>query len=254
KVVNGAAMASEASSLADQAERVLPGRAAPMLLKGRAAAALGKYADALDALREAKKRDDHALDDPQALLAFGRAAARTSHPEEARAAYRMLLPRASALAPNERGVAYDEAGMIALAAGPTALGEAVATFRQAERDSQDIAQIVAVLGLALALDRSGEHAEAKAVLQERIHGDPRPLLKNAVALGVVGPGTGDGEIDALAAIGLEWSDPAAAREAWKRYAEHAPAVWADHARARAGAKAEPPQKSAPKSPPKKATR
>jgi len=199
--VNGNAMANEASQLADRAEHALPGRAAPMLLKGRAAATLGKYSDALDALREAKKRDDHALDDPQALLAFGRAAARTSHPEEARAAYRMLLPRASALAPSERGVAYDEAGMIALAAGPTASAEAVAIFRQAERDSQDIAQIVAVLGLALALDRSGEHGEAKAVLAERIHGDPMPLLKSAVAQGVIGPGTGDDQIEALAAIG-----------------------------------------------------
>jgi hypothetical protein len=90
--------------------------------------------------------------------------------------------------------------------------------------------------LALSLDRGGEHAEAKAVLDERIHGDPRPLLKNAVAAGVIGPGTGDNEVDALAAIGLEGSDPAAAREAWKRYAEHAPAAWADHARSRIAGK------------------
>ena len=192
--------------------------------------------DAFVALLEAKKRDEHALDDPQALLALGRAAARTAHTEEARRAYEMLLPRASALAPSDRGIAYDEAGMVALDAGPAALDEAIATFRQAERDAQDLPQTVAVLGLALSLDRGGEHAEAKAVLDERIHGDPRPLLKNAVAAGVIGPGTGDNEMEALAAIGLEGSDPAAAREAWKRYAEHAPAAWADHARSRIAGK------------------
>lgn len=232
KVVNGSSMANDALALADEAEKVLPGRAAPMVLKGRAAAALGKYPEAFDALMVAKKRDEHALDDPQALLALGRAAARTSHADEARRAYQVLLPRASALSPSDRGVAYDEAGMIAMNVGPAGLDEAIATFRQAERDAQDVSQTVAVLGLALSLDRSGQHAEAKAVLDERIHGDPRPLLKNAVAAGVIGPGTGDGEVDALAAIGLEGSDPNAARDAWRRYAEHAPAAWADLARSR----------------------
>ena len=239
KVVSGSAMANDAIALADEAEKVLPGRAAPLVLKGRAAAALGKYPEAFVALTEAKKRDEHALDDPQALLALGRAAARTLHVEDAHRAYEMLLPRASALAPSDRGIAYDEAGMVALDAGPAALDEAIATFRQAERDAQDVAQTVAVLGLALSLDRGGEHAEAKAVLDERIHGDPRPLLKNAVIAGVIGSGTGANEIEALAAIGLEGSDPAAAREAWKVYADHAPAAWADHARSRIAGKMSP---------------
>ncbi|MEO7108983.1 MAG: hypothetical protein ABI183_00980 [Polyangiaceae bacterium] len=248
-VANGTSMANDALALADEAEKVLPGRAAPMVLKGRAAASLGKYSDAFTALLEARKRDEHALDDPQALLALGRAAARTSHPEEARRAYQMLLPRASALTPTDRGVAYDEAGMIALDVGPSALGEAIATFRQAERDAQDLPQTVAVLGLALSLDRAGQHAEAKAVLDERIHGDPRPLLKNAVAAGVIGPGTGDNEIDALAAIGLEGSDPTAARDAWRRYAEHAPAAWAEHARSRMAGKMGPSGDPKPKAKP-----
>ena len=246
KVVNGTSMANDALVLADEAEKTLPGRAAPMVLKGRAAASLGKYSDAFTALLEAKKRDEHALDDPQALLALGRAAARTGHADEARRAYQMLLPRASALAPADRGVAYDEAGMIALDAGPPALGDAIATFRQAERDAQDLPQTVAVLGLALSLDRAGQHAEAKAVLDERIHGDPRPLLKNALAAGVIGSGTGDNEIDALAAIGLEGSDPNAAREAWRRYAEHAPTAWADHARSRIAGKMSPSGDQKPK--------
>jgi tetratricopeptide (TPR) repeat protein len=240
-------MANDALALADEAEKVLPGRAAPMILKGRAAASLGKYPEAFDALMEAKKRDEHALDDPQALLALGRAAARTSHADEARRAYQILLPRASALSPSDRGVAYDEAGMIAMDVGPAGLDEAIATFRQAERDAQDLAQTVAVLGLALSLDRSGQHAEAKAVLDERIHGDPRPLLKNAVAAGVIGPGTGDDELDALAAIGLEGSDPNAARDEWRRYADHAPAAWADHARSRIVGKSSPSSDPKPKS-------
>ncbi|MEO8801190.1 MAG: hypothetical protein ABI551_25080, partial [Polyangiaceae bacterium] len=159
------------------------------------------------------------------------------------AAYRLLLPRASALAASERGVAYDEAGMVAMASGPTASAEAIATFRQARRDSQDVAQTVAVLGLALALDRANQHDEAMAAIVERIHGDPRPLLKAAVDAGVLGPGTGVEEVDALAAIGLEATNAVAARETWKKYAEHAPAVWIDHARAKANAKGEPAKRA-----------
>ncbi|MGH7285927.1 MAG: hypothetical protein ACRELY_30785 [Polyangiaceae bacterium] len=235
KVAGGAAMAKEALALAGQADKTLPGRAAPLVLDGRAAALLGRFPDAFNAFREAKTRDDHALDDPSALLAFARSAARTNHMDDARAAYQLLLPRASALSASDRGVAYDEAGMAAMSAGPKGLDEAIATFRQGERDSQDVAQTVAVLGLALALDRAGQKDEAKAVLAERIHGDTRPLVKNALAAGVLGAGTGDTEADALAAIGLEATDMTAARETWKKYADHAPAVWADHARAKANA-------------------
>lgn len=237
KVAGDGAMAKEALALAAQADKALPGRPAPLVLRGRASATLGKYEDAYAALSEARKRDDHALDDPTALLAYARSAARTAHAAESRAAYRLLLPRASSLSTSERGVAYDEAGMVAMASGKDGLDEAIATFRQAERDAQDVAQSVAVLGLALALDRAGERDEAKAVLAERIHGDPRPLLKTALATGVIGPGTGADEADALAATGLESVDAAAARETWKKYADHAPPVWAEHARARAGAAA-----------------
>lgn len=239
KVAGTGAMAKEALVLAEEAEKTLPGRAAPMLLKGRAAASLGEFGDAYGAFEEARKRDEHAFDDPSALVAYARSAARTSHPEVARAAYRLLLPRASALTVGERGVAYDEAGMVAMASGPAASADAIATFRQALRDSQGVAQTVAVLGLALALDRANQHDEAMAAVAERIHGDPRPLLKAAVDTGVLGPGTGVEELDALAAIGLEPTNAAAAREAWKKYAEHAPAIWAEHARANANAKAEP---------------
>ena len=219
-------------AVAGDADRVLPGHAAPGILRGRAEARLMKFSDAYATFRDAMKRDDRALDDPVALLAWGRVALRTGHAEEARDAYRSLLPRISTLAAGDRGVAYIEAGMMSMARGVSGLDEAIQIFRQARRDSEDVPQTVSVLALALALDRSGEREEAKAVLAERIHGDPHAVLSDARARQVLGPASGEAEIEALAALALEPLDPGAARESWRKYLESAPPpTWIDHARA-----------------------
>lgn len=246
KLVNGGALAKEVPAIADDADKLLPGRAAPSVLKGRALLKLGKPADALAALKEARARDDRALDDPVALLAWARANARTGHFDEAAQAYRAALPRTSALSAAERSTASFEAGMIVMAQGPKTIDDAVAMLRQARREAQDSMQVASVVALALALDRSGQKDEAKAVLAERVRSDAKPVLSDARIADALADAGVAHESDALLGTALEVTDPSAARDVWRRYAEGAggKGPWSDHARAHEGSS--PPRKPAPK--------
>jgi tetratricopeptide (TPR) repeat protein len=229
KLAGTAPMPREAIKAAQDAEKVLPGHAAPRVLEGRALAASGQLDDALKALSDGKSRDPRALDDPLALLAWARVNARTGHGGEASDAYRALLPRASALPAAERASASIEAGLIAASRGQPALDDAVAALREGAKDAQDDAQPVAVLALALALDRRGDADEAHALLSERARGDPRTPLGTARAKEVLA--VAPNEALAMQALALEPSDAAGAKEAWQKYVDAAPqGPWAAHAR------------------------
>ena len=232
KLVNAGALARDVPAIADEADKLLPGRAAPSVLKGRALLRLGKASEALAVLKEARTRDDRALDDPVALLAWARANARTGHFEEAAQAYRAALPRTSTLAAAERSAASFEAGMIVMAQGPKAIDDAVAMLRQARREAQDSMQTASVVALALALDRSGQREEAKAVLAERVRSDAKPVLADARVADALADAGVSYESDALLATALEVTDPSSAREAWHRYQEGAggKSPWSEHAR------------------------
>jgi tetratricopeptide (TPR) repeat protein len=222
-----------ALAAADEAEQAMPGRAGAAVLRGRALAKLGRWSEALAALQDAKTKDDRALDEPTALLAYARSLARSGKVADAGEAYRALLPRASSLTPTERGAACLEAGLLAMSRGPSGLDDAIAILRQGTREGQDMTQVVSLLGLSLALDRAGQHDEARAVIGERSFGDPKTLLGEARikdALGIVAPS----ESTALLAVALEAHDPVAARDAWKSYVD-AKGFWADHARQRENA-------------------
>src|SRR5262249_32983122 len=143
----------------------------PIILKGRALLRLGRPEEALAALGEAKRRDERALDNPIALLAWARANARTGHLAEAAEAYRAALPRTSSLTSQERSAASFEAGMTVMAQGMAGIDDAIAMFRQARRDAQDSMQGAALTALALALDRVGQRDEARAILAERTRTD-----------------------------------------------------------------------------------
>jgi len=232
-------------AIADEADKMLPGRAAPGILRGRAYLKLNKPNEALAALVEAKKRDERSLDDPVALLAWARANARTGHLDEAAQAYRAALPRTSALGASERAGASFEAGMIVMAQGQKGVDDAVAMFRQARPDAQDPIQVPSVLALALALDRSAQKDEAKAVLAERVRADAKALLGDARVVEALSNAGVAHELDALVAIALEPVDGAGARDAWKKYLEGAggKGPWADHARAHEGVAGGKPAKA-----------
>jgi predicted Zn-dependent protease len=118
--------------------------------------------------------------------------------------------------------------------GPDAIDDAVAALREALREAQDDASTVAVAALALALDRRGDVSEARALLSDRVRGDPRSAFEGARAkeLLVVAPN----EEPALVAFVLEGTDAVGAREAWTQYLAGVGAgagarAWEAHARA-----------------------
>jgi hypothetical protein len=236
KLAGGSGMAGDVLLIADEADKAMPGRAAPSVLRGRALERLGREPEGLAALREARARDQRSLDDPVALLAWARTLARTDHAGDALEAYRSLLPRASALVIADRGPAYVEAGMLAMARGPEGLDEAVAVLRQARRESQDVVQTLAIVALALALDRAGEKAEARATLAERVSGELRSALADVRSRESLGPACA-GEGDAMLGLTLEPVEPARAREAWQRYVRGtgSKGPWLEHARTHLGA-------------------
>lgn len=244
-------LVKEVPQIADEADKLLPGRASPSILKGRAFLRLGRSEEALGALQEAKRRDDRALDDPVALLAWARANARTGRLVEAAQAYRAALPRTSALTAQERSAASFEAGMTVMAQGPSGIDDAVAMFRQARRDAQDALQVASVTALALALDRAGQRNEAKAILAERVRSDVRALLSDPRVADALADAGARHEGDALAAIALE-AEGGAAKESWRAYLDGAggKGPWAAHAREHASAA---PVKKPAAGPPKQET-
>jgi tetratricopeptide (TPR) repeat protein len=230
KLAGTASMAQAALDAAREAERTLPGHAAPLILEGRALAALGQPEAALAALREGKGRDPRALDEPRIALVWARTLARNGQREEALVAYRGLLPRASSLSLADRAAASLESGIVALTQGAGALDEAVAALRSAVRSGEEQVGAVALLALALAMDRHGESAEARALIVERSHGDPRTILDSGAARESLA--VAPEETHAMAALALEPSDAAGARDAWHEYADAVPtSPWAAHARA-----------------------
>ena len=231
KLAGAPGQIKEVLAIADDAEKLMPEKVFPAILRGRAYARLGRWDEALTSLASARKRDDRALEDTFALLAWARANARTGHLDEATVAYRRLLPQAKALPPNERSVATLEAGLVLMGRGPAAIDDAVAVLRQARREGQDALLGASVLALALALDRAGQRDEAKGVLAERGKIDPKTLLGDPRVKEAVANAAATGEVDALTAIGLEGSDPQGARDAWSRY-QQTKGAWADHARNR----------------------
>jgi tetratricopeptide (TPR) repeat protein len=229
KLAGMGVVAEAALVAAREAESVLGGHAAPCVLQGRALVALGRFAEGLAAFSAGKARDPRALDDPPALLAWARALARTGRLDDAADAYRALLPRSSALSTTGRVSAEVEAGLVAMARGESGLDEAAAALREALREAQDEAQSVAVLALALALDRGGSVQEARALLADRAHGDPRDTLASVRATELLAVAAG--ETHALAALALETSDAAGAREQWQRALDETPeGPWAGYAK------------------------
>jgi tetratricopeptide (TPR) repeat protein len=236
KLTSGSKMLAEVVRLAEEADRLVPGRAAPLVIKGRALGDLGRDAEALGVLRAALARDDRVLDDPAALLAWARALAAVGDLQGASQAFRTLLPRVDVLPLPDRGAAYVAAGVLLLAMGPDSVADAVAVLRQARRDSPDILRSASSFLLALALDRGGAGAEAAAVVAEEGAQGAADVLSDARVLRVLGKRT-EPEGKAALALALEvGKQAAAAHVVWQAYLDSGAAggVWAEHARGHLG--------------------
>jgi tetratricopeptide (TPR) repeat protein len=217
KLTPGSRMVREVVGLADQAESLVPGRAAAPILRGRALAALGRYPEAVSSLKTAVSRDARALDEPSVLLAWASSLAATGDTDGARAAYGALLPRAESLPLADRGVAYLGAGMLSMSLGPKSVNQTIAILRQARQDSQGMLRSASTFALALALDRAGDAGEATAVLTEEgpsevvtVMAEPRVVLAMGTA--------GKADVPAIEALAFEATGKTAlARTYWATY-------------------------------------
>jgi len=206
---------------ADLAIAMCPDCAEAHVMRGRALLAVGRNGEALSAFERALALDQDALSQAADARAAAHSAINVGKPELGVAVLRRLLEGSD----DPRG---DPLALIMLAdalqaEGPATLRSAIVAYREAIEDDASAAQ--AVLGLALALHRSGDVAQALALLRRT---GPQ-----------AGPGTAGGWLsgpERAARVGL-WltaiDDLPAARDAWLRAADGG-GPWCDHARATLG--------------------
>ena len=152
---------------ADAADRILPGHAAPSVLRGRAYASANDYGKACVEFERARAIDDRSLEDPSTLREYARGLARTDRGPEALSAYRALGSRLYLLPSIEvRARTHLEAAELALSLGPSSLDEAVAFLREAKQMGVRELEWRAGTELSLALDRSGLKDEAAGLVAE----------------------------------------------------------------------------------------
>jgi len=234
---------------AAEAEKALPGKAAPKVALARAALALGDLETAAKQFLAAKAIDPRSVEDPQSMHDLARVLRKTGKRDEALTVYRALVPRVDLLSSTERRVSVlleaAHASMAAhaaegdkaeakasdakaLADKASPLDEAIAYLREAkQRPPTQLTNDVA-LSLVLALDRAGERDQADAALADAHRSGARVRSSSLDYL------SSTDEKLALEALVLEGSDRTAAMKSWEAYLA-TPAgkgPWAVAARAR----------------------
>jgi tetratricopeptide (TPR) repeat protein len=254
----------EAKVAAEEADRALPGRAAPQVVIARAAAAIGAFTEAAEAFARARRIDPRSVEDPKTMHDLARVLARTGKGDEALAFYRALVPRVELLGATDKRVAVLlEAAHLSMAiegkgalptpaelakaphdgaaSGPKPrapsepkgaprprLDEAAAYLREARQQPPGQLAGEVLLSLSLVLDRAGARDEADATVAEAHRAGAR--LRGDAPEYLAAP-EDRAALDALAAEG---SDRAAAQKAWEAYlaGPGGKTAWAPAARAR----------------------
>jgi tetratricopeptide (TPR) repeat protein len=246
------------------ANLALPGRAAPAVILARGALALGAIDEAAREFERARSIDARSVEDPATMHDLARVLQRTGKRADALAVYRALVPRIDLLGSTDRRVSVlleaAHASMTLTATAPASLSapdggaasgskldESIAYLREArQRPPTQLAGDV-LLSLVLALDRSGEKAQADAALVDahrtgaRVRSGPLDYL------------AAPEDRHALDALALESSDRAQAIKSWETFLAGAggKGPWAAAARARleglrkGGGKAAAPAGAAP---------
>jgi tetratricopeptide (TPR) repeat protein len=240
-------MPDAARRAAEEADKALPGRAAPLVVLARAALALGDATEAARAFERARGIDPRSVEDPATMHDLGRALRKIGKRDEALVVYRALVPRIDLLGTaSVRVSVLLEAAHVSMAAeaagtapptiaelaaqalreAPLAKGkptkpearprtppldEAIAYLREArQRPATQLAGDV-LLSLALTLDRAGSRDEADAVLAEAeragVHVKGQTLDYLALSE----------DRAAIEALASESSDRPAAQKAWEAY-------------------------------------
>jgi tetratricopeptide (TPR) repeat protein len=238
---------SKAAAL--EADKALPGKAAPKVAIARAALALGDLETAAKQFLAAKALDPRSVEDPSTMHDLSRVLRKTGKKAEALTVYRALVPRVDLLSSTERRVSVlleaAHASMAAYAGEPeeragakpdkladalkaSPLDEAIAYLREAKQRPTTLLANDVTLTLVLALDRAGEHEAADAALADAHRTGARVRQSSLDYL------SDSSEKLALEALVLEGSDRAAAIKSWEAYLQTAAGKgpWAPAARAR----------------------
>lgn len=238
---------------AQKADDLTPNQPGPFVLRGLAYSRWGKPKDAAAAFDKAKSLNPRALDDATVLDDYGASLVRLGKLDEARRAYRALLPRVTGPTGMcgvqtqcaAASLAYLTAGVVAMDEGATGLEESIAILREARSKSDGELKRVATFALALALDRRGEADQAREIASDmaKARGVPAEIPPEIT---VRFPGLE--EAHAIRAIGLETTDATAAVEAWKQYLAGGgdKRAWAAHAKSKLGKLEKPGAKPKPK--------
>jgi tetratricopeptide (TPR) repeat protein len=252
-------MPEAARRAADEADKALPGRAAPAVILARAALAMGEVGEAAKAFERARSADPRSVEDPAAMHDLARVLRKTGKRDEALVVYRALVPRIDLLGSGDQRVSVlleaahvsmtaEGAGgappTIAQLAKPHApsdarpgakpraarpgLDEAIAYLREARQRPPTALAGDVLLSLALTLDRAGSRDEADILLAEAERAGAR------VRTGPVDYLAADEDKAALDALALETSDRTGAQKAWEAYlvGPGGKGPWAASARAR----------------------
>ncbi|MEZ4314255.1 MAG: hypothetical protein R3F14_40055 [Polyangiaceae bacterium] len=211
---------------AQEAEKALPGKAAPRVALARAALALGDLETAANEFLAAKKIDPRSVEDPSTMHDLCRVLRKTGKREEALTVYRALVPRIDLLGSTDVRVSVlleaAHASMAAHAANPertpkgdaaapNPLDEAIAYLREAKQRPPTILANDVALSLVLALDRAGERDAADAALADAHRTGARVRRSSLDYLSDVD------EKLALEALVQEGADRAAAIKSWEAY-------------------------------------
>ena len=224
------AAAREAARLADQ---VLPGKAAPWVMIGRAHVRLKDYPRALQDFQKARKLEPRCIEDPASLHDLAIAQRQAGKLAEAMVTYRVLVPRLGLLPTTDDRIAVlIEAAALAMSHGPSGLDEASALLTEARAQPLSKHDPITLGLLALALDRAGMAQESEAVLDEILHAHLNGSLLSRTS-------TPDDMLvlaadwDAVLALVLERDDRARAIASWRRYLDAKPVPkFEEHAKRR----------------------
>ncbi|MFT3774537.1 MAG: tetratricopeptide repeat protein [Minicystis sp.] len=127
-----ATMPSAARKAAEEADKALPGHAAPAVVIARSALAMGDVTDAAAAFARARAIDARSVEDPGAMHDLARVLTRTGKRDEALAVYRALVPRVDLLGTTDRRVSVLlEAAHLSMTAEGAGGAPAVADLEQA---------------------------------------------------------------------------------------------------------------------------
>jgi len=227
KLDGSPAAAREAALLADQ---VLPGKAAPWVLVGRAHVRLRDFPQALRDFEKARGLDPRSIEDPSSLHDLALAQRQSGKLSDAMTTYRVLVPRLGLLPTTDDRVAVLlEAAALAMNRGSDGLDEATALLSEARAQPLSKHDPIVLGMLALALDRAGMGQESDAVLEAIHRGNLARQLVSQDPASL--PFASDW--DAIVALASERDDRPRAIASWQRYLEvKPPPVFAAHAKAR----------------------